>query len=117
MQSLTLLPQRPHSPDLAGSDFHLLRPLKETLRRQWLSNDNKVKEESVSYFKTLDKQRRTHRYEKYNLYFYSLTAMIVCSRNTVREGSHISFFCGGDPFCEVVRRLENRHGEMTGLLE
>ena len=26
----------------------------------------------------------------------------MCSRNTVRESSHISFFCGGDPFCEVV---------------
>ena len=31
-------------------------------------------------------------------------------RNSVREISHISFFCGGDPFCEVVRRPENTHG-------
>ena len=38
-------------------------------------------------------------------------------RNTVSESSHISFFCGGDPFCEVVRRPENRHEELTGLLE
>ena len=41
----------------------------------------------------------------------------MCSRNTVRESSHISFFCSGDPFCEVVRRLENTHEELTGLLE
>ena len=41
----------------------------------------------------------------------------MSSRNTVRESSHISFFCGGDPFCEVVRRLENTHEELTGLLE
>ena len=34
----------------------------------------------------------------------------VWSRNTVRESSHISFFCGGDPFREVVRRPENTHG-------
>ena len=44
-------------------------------------------------------------------------ATIVCSRNTVRESSYISFFCGGDPFCEVVQRLENTQGELTGLLE
>ena len=36
--------------------------------------------------------------------------MIVCSRNTVRESLHISFFCGRDPFCEVVRRPENTRG-------
>ena len=41
----------------------------------------------------------------------------MCSRNTVRESSHISFFCGEDPFCEVVGRPENIHGELTGLLE
>ena len=34
---------------------------------------------------------------------------IVCSRNTVRESLYISFFSGGDHFCEVVRRPENRH--------
>ena len=43
--------------------------------------------------------------------------MIVCSRNTVRESSHISFFSCGDPFCEVVQWPENTHGELTGLLE
>ena len=53
----------------------------------------------------------------YNLYFYSLMVTIVCNRNKVRECSHISFFCGGDPFCEVVRRPENTHEELTGLLE
>ena len=37
----------------------------------------------------------------------------MCSRNTVRESSHISFFCGGDTFCEVVRRLENTHDIFT----
>ena len=43
--------------------------------------------------------------------------MIVCSRNTVRESSLISFFCGEDPFCEVLPRPENTLGELTGLLE
>ena len=38
-------------------------------------------------------------------------ATIVCRRNTVRESSHISFFCGRDPFCEVVQRPENTHEE------
>ena len=33
----------------------------------------------------------------------------MCSRNTVRESSHTSFFCGGDPFCDVVRRPDNTH--------
>ena len=33
----------------------------------------------------------------------------VCSNNTVRDRSHISFFCGGDPYCEVVQRPENTH--------
>ena len=47
---------------------------------------------------------------KYKLYFYSLAATIVCSRNTVKESSHISFFCSGDPFCEVVQRRENTQG-------
>ena len=54
---------------------------------------------------------------KYNLYFYSSKATIVCSRNTVRESSHISFLCCGNSFCEVVRRLENTQEELTGLLE
>ena len=37
--------------------------------------------------------------------------------NTIRESSHISFFCDGDPFCEVVLRPENTHEKLTGLLE
>ena len=41
----------------------------------------------------------------------------MCSRDTVRASSHISFFCGRDPFCEVVRRPENTHEELTVLLE
>ena len=41
----------------------------------------------------------------------------MCNRNIVRESSHISFFCCGDPFCEVVQRPENTHEELTGLLE
>ena len=41
----------------------------------------------------------------------------MCNRNTVRGSSHISFFCGGVPFCEVVRRPENTHEELTGLLK
>ena len=39
------------------------------------------------------------------------------SRNIGWESSHIYFFCGGDPFCEVERRLENTQGEPTGLFE
>ena len=35
--------------------------------------------------------------------------MIVCSRNTGRESSHISFFDGGDTFLEEVRRPENTY--------
>ena len=46
--------------------------------------------------------------QKYNLYFYSFTATFVWNTNTVRESSHISFFCGG-------RRTHT--GELTGLLE
>ena len=42
---------------------------------------------------------------------------IVCIRNLVRESLHISFFCGRNPFCEVVRRPENTREELTGLLE
>ena len=42
---------------------------------------------------------------------------MVCNRNTVRESSHILFFCSGDPFCKVGRRPENTHEELTGLLE
>ena len=44
-------------------------------------------------------------------------ATIVCSRNTDRENSHISFFCGGDPFFEVERQQKNTHEALTGLLE
>ena len=69
----------------------------------------------VSHIEPLDKQLED--IQKYNLYFHSSTATIVCSRNTVRENSHISFFCSGYPFCEVVRRPENTHEELTGLLE
>ena len=36
--------------------------------------------------------------------------MLVWSRNTVRENSHVSFFWGGDPFCWVVRRPEKTYG-------
>ena len=52
---------------------------------------------------------------KYNLYLYSSSATIVCSRNTVRKISYISFFCGGDPFWEVVHWPENTHEMQTGL--
>ena len=31
------------------------------------------------------------------------------SRNTVRESSYLSFFCGGDPLCALGRRPENTH--------
>ena len=34
----------------------------------------------------------------------------MCSRNTVRESSHISYFCDWHPFCEVVGRPENTDG-------
>ena len=64
----------------------------------------------MSYIEPLDKQQKTCRYIKYNLYFYSSTATFMWSRNTAWETSYISFFCGRDPFCEVVRRSENTHG-------
>ena len=41
----------------------------------------------------------------------------MCNRNTVWESSHISFFCGGDPHCDVVQQPGNTHGELTGLLK
>ena len=41
----------------------------------------------------------------------------MCNRNTVRESSQISFFCGGNPLYEVVRQPENTEGELTGLLD
>ena len=39
--------------------------------------------------------------------FYHSTPTIVCWRNTVWKSSLITFFCGGDPFCEGVRWPEN----------
>ena len=44
-------------------------------------------------------------------------AMIVCCSNTVRESSHISSFCGGDPYSKVVQWPEYTYEELTGLLE
>ena len=64
----------------------------------------------MSYIVPLDKRRSPRRYIKYNLYFHSSTVTFVWSRNKVRESSHISFFCGEVPFCEVVRRPENTYG-------
>ena len=45
--------------------------------------------------------------------------MIVCSRRlfTVRHTLQISFFTGGNSFCEVTRRPENTQRELTGMLE
>ena len=63
----------------------------------------------------LEKQRRTRRYIKIWFIFFSSTATIVCSRNTARKRSHISFFYSSDTFCEVVRRPGNSHEELTGL--
>ena len=54
---------------------------------------------------------------KYNLYFYSSTVTFVWSRNTVRESSHISFFSGKDPLCELKRRPENTHGGVDSFAE
>ena len=51
------------------------------------------------------------------LFFYTLMATILCSKKTVRKSSHISFFCCGNTFYEVVWRPENTHGELTGQLE
>ena len=41
----------------------------------------------------------------------------MCSRDAIRDSSHISFFCGRDPICEVEQKPENKHEELTGLLE
>ena len=64
----------------------------------------------LSYIEPLVKQRKTRRYKQYNLYSHSSTVTFLWRRNTVRESSHIFFFCGGDPFCEVVRLPQNTHG-------
>ena len=56
------------------------------------------------------KQKRICRYINYNLYFYSSTATILWSSNKVRESPHIYFFCGEDPYWEVVQRPENTRG-------
>ena len=61
----------------------------------------------MSYIVPLDKQWRPYRYIKNNLYFYFSTATFVWNRNTVKESSLISFFCGGEPLCELERRPEN----------
>ena len=47
---------------------------------------------------------------RYNLYFYSSAVPFVQSRNTIRESSHISFFCSGGPFCEEMQWPENTQG-------
>ena len=39
----------------------------------------------------------------------------MCGRNTVRESSHISFFCGRRPFCEILRRPENTHQRVSAF--
>ena len=41
----------------------------------------------------------------------------MCSSNTVRESSHISFVCGGNPFYEGMHRPVYTHEELAGLLE
>ena len=41
----------------------------------------------------------------------------MCSWSTVWESSYIPLFCGRDTFHEVVRRPENTHEELTGLVE
>ena len=37
------------------------------------------------------------------------------SRDTVRETSHISFVCGGDPFCEIVRPADLSCGSLPSV--
>ena len=46
---------------------------------------------------------------KHIIYIFILLRRRVWSRNTIRESSHIFFFCGGDPFCDLVWQLENTH--------
>ena len=43
--------------------------------------------------------------------------LYVVGMQSERERVRASFFCDRDPFCEVVRRPENTHGKLTGLLE
>ena len=43
-------------------------------------------------------------------YIFILRRRRFCVVGILSESSHISFFCGGEPFCEVVRRPENTHG-------
>ena len=46
---------------------------------------------------------------KYIIHIFILRRWRVWSRNTVRESSHISFLCGGDPWCVLERQPENTH--------
>ena len=67
---------------------------------------------SVAYCTTGQTTKYSQIYKNI-IYIYILRQWWLC----VGESSHISFFCGGDTFYEVVWWLENMHREPTGLLE
>jgi len=50
-----VLPHPPYSLDLAPSDFHLFRPLKEFLGGQHFSTDDEVKQAVLGWFSRTDK--------------------------------------------------------------
>ena len=53
--SWEVLPHPSYSSDLAPSDFHLFRPLKEFLGGQHFSNDDEVKQAVLGWFSRTDK--------------------------------------------------------------
>ena len=62
----------------------------------------------MSHITPQEKQKKT-RWYKHIIYIFIFRRRRVWRRNTARESSHISFFCCGDPFCEVMWRLENTY--------
>ena len=49
----TVIPHPSYSPDLAPSDFHLFRPLKDFLRGQYFTNDSELKTTVSSWCKKM----------------------------------------------------------------
>ena len=46
-----MIPQKPYSPDLAPSDYHLFGPFKEGLRNNCYGNDNEVKTAALNWLR------------------------------------------------------------------
>ena len=57
----TVLPQPPYSPDIAPSDYHLFRSLKNFLRGKRFKNDEQVEAAVSDYFES---KKDTNFYER-----------------------------------------------------